>query len=34
MVGMKIRSFTPLSSDVSLEDLVAEDCFYRRQGAC
>lgn len=34
MVGMKIRNFTPLSGDVSLEDLVSEDCFYRRKAAC
>jgi transposase len=30
MTGTKIRSFTTLSPDISPEDLVAEDHFYRR----
>jgi hypothetical protein len=30
MMGTKIRSFPPLPHDVSLEDLVPEDHFYRR----
>jgi len=30
MMGTKCRSFTPLPNDVSLEDLVSEDPFYRR----
>jgi hypothetical protein len=30
MMGTKTRSFTPLPHDVSLEDLVPEDSFYRR----
>ncbi len=30
MMGTKARSFSPLPCDVSLEDLVPEDHFYRR----
>jgi transposase len=30
MMGKKVRSFAPLPGDVSLEDLVPEDHFYRR----
>src|ERR671910_42810 len=30
MMGTKIRSFAPLPHDISLEDLVPEDNFYRR----
>src|SRR5215210_9517482 len=30
MMGTKIRSFSPLPRDVSLEDLVPTDHFYRR----
>ena len=30
MMGTKIRSFSPLPPDVSLEELVPEDHFYRR----
>jgi transposase len=30
MMGTKIRTFSPLPCDVSLEDLVPEDNFYRR----
>src|SRR5918995_3868835 len=30
MMGTKVRSFAPLPVDVSLEDLVPEDHFYRR----
>ena len=30
MMGTKIRSFSPLPDDLSLEDLVPEDHFYRR----
>ena len=30
MMGTKIRSFTALPYEVSLEDLVPEDHFYRR----
>jgi transposase len=30
MMGNKIRSFSPLPHDLSLEDLVPEDNFYRR----
>jgi hypothetical protein len=30
MMGTKIRSFSPLPHDLSLEDLVPEDNFYRR----
>lgn len=30
MMGTKIRSFAPLPCDVSLEDLVPKDSFYRR----
>lgn len=30
MMGTKIRSFAPLPSDISLEDLVPEENFYRR----
>jgi hypothetical protein len=30
MMGTKIRTFSPLPRDVSLEDLVPEDHFYCR----
>jgi transposase len=30
MMGTKVRSFTPLPDDVSLEELVPKDNFYRR----
>jgi transposase len=30
MMGTKVRSFSPLPRDLSLEDLVPEDNFYRR----
>src|SRR3954447_20249986 len=30
MMGTKARSFSPLPRDVSLEDLVPKDSFYRR----
>ena len=30
MMGTKIRSFSPVPHDLSLEDLVPEDNFYRR----
>ena len=30
MMGTKVRSFAPLPHDISLEDLVPEDNFYRR----
>jgi transposase len=30
MMGMKERNFQPLPNDISLEDLVPEDNFYRR----
>jgi transposase len=30
MMGTKVRSFSPLPHDISLEDLVPEDNFYRR----
>jgi hypothetical protein len=30
MMGTKIRSFTPLPRDISLEELVPKDHFYRR----
>ncbi len=30
VMGTKIRSFAPLPHDLSLEDLVPEDHFYRR----
>src|ERR687896_323235 len=30
MMGTKIRSFAPLPEDISLENLVPEDHFYRR----
>jgi hypothetical protein len=30
MMGTKVRSFAPLPDDLSLEDLVLEDNFYRR----
>jgi len=30
MMGTKIRSFEPLPPDVSLEELVPKDNFYRR----
>ena len=30
MMGIKIRNFAPLPRDVSLEDLVPKDNFYRR----
>jgi hypothetical protein len=30
MMGTKIRSFSPLPHDLSLEDLVPKDNFYRR----
>jgi transposase len=30
MMGTKTRSFSPLPDDLSLEDLVPEDHFYRR----
>src|SRR3712207_4785464 len=30
MMGTKVRSFTPLPRDVSLENLVPRDHFYRR----
>jgi hypothetical protein len=29
MMGTKIRSFSPLPDDLSLEDLVPDDNFYR-----
>jgi transposase len=30
MMGTKVRSFEPLPHDLSLEDLVPQDHFYRR----
>jgi transposase len=30
MMGIKERNFQPLPEDISLEDLVPEDNFYRR----
>ena len=30
MMGAKTRTFSPLPRDLSLEDLVPEDHFYRR----
>jgi hypothetical protein len=30
MMGAKVRSFSPLPDDLSLEDLVPKDHFYRR----
>lgn len=33
MMGFKDRTFSPLPRDVSLEDLVPEDHFYRRLNA-
>jgi hypothetical protein len=30
MMGTKIRSFSPLPDDLSMEELVPEDNFYRR----
>jgi transposase len=30
MMGTKVRSIAPLPKDISLEDLVPEDHFYRR----
>src|SRR5918998_615534 len=30
MMGIKVRSFAPLPHDLSLEDLVPDDHFYRR----
>jgi hypothetical protein len=30
MMGTKVRSFSPLPHDISLEDLVPENNFYRR----
>jgi hypothetical protein len=30
MMGTKIRTFAPLPREVSLEDLVPKDNFYRR----
>ncbi len=30
MMGTRTRTFAPLPDDVSLEDLVPEDHFYRR----
>ena len=30
MMGIKVRSFSPLPYDISLEDLLPEDNFYRR----
>jgi transposase len=30
MMGTKIRSFSPLPDDLSLEELVPDDHFYRR----
>ena len=30
MMGTKERNFQPLPEDISLEDLVPEDNFYRR----
>ena len=30
MMGTKVRSFSPLPRDVSLEELVPKDHFYRR----
>ena len=30
MMGTKVRSFSPLPDDLSLEDLVPDDHFYRR----
>jgi transposase len=34
MMGTKIRGFSPLPRDVSLDDLVPQDNFYRRLQAC
>ena len=31
MMGAKVRSFSPLPDDLSLEDLVPKDHFYRLQ---
>jgi transposase len=33
-MGTKVRSFSPLPREVSLEELVPEDHFYRRLEAC
>ena len=30
MMGTKVRSFSPITRDTSLEELVPEDHFYRR----
>lgn len=30
VMGTKVRSFSPLPRDISLEDLVPKDNFYRR----
>ena len=30
MMGTKVRSFSPLPDDLSLEDLVPDEHFYRR----
>ena len=30
MMGTKIRNFAPLPDDLSLEELVPQDNFYRR----
>jgi transposase len=34
MMGIKERTFQPLPEDVSLEELVPKDNFYRRLQAC
>jgi hypothetical protein len=33
MMGTKVRTFAPLPDDLSLEDLVPQDNFYRRLDA-
>ena len=30
MMGTKVRTFSPLPHDLSLEELVPKDSFYRR----
>jgi hypothetical protein len=34
MMGIKIREFSPLPREISLEELVPSDCFYRDLEKC
>ena len=32
MMGIKIREFAPLPCEISLEEMIPTDCFYRDPG--